>query len=298
MKQSLKNAAISVILILFLTVVNGLSFGGVLAEPSNPAQPTLGTAKSFAVLAGSTATNTGFTVVTGNLGVSPGLAVTNFPPGIVTGTSYSGGAVPLQAQNDVTTAYNDLAGRPCDTDLTGQDLGLQPPLTAGVYCFTSSAQLTDDLTLDAEGDPAAVFIFQIASTLTTASNARVLMINSGRDCNVFWQVGSSATLGTDTTFVGNILALANIALGTNANISGRALARTAAVNMDDNNISIVQCADPTSVGLITLGSNSPGINLISPWLLVLLSFLAIVTWRVVKRNRPSLSGVDKMPTLH
>ena len=290
MMQSLKYLAISVIFILFLAIVSGLSFAGVLAEPTNPALPTLGTAESFAVLAGSTATNTGNSIVTGNLGVSPGLAITGFPPGIVTGTAYAGGAVPQQAQVDVTTAYNDLAGRSCDTDLTGTDLG-GLTLTSGVYCFDTSAQLTGDLTLDAENNPDSVFIFQIGSTLTTASNSQVLMINSGRDCNVFWQVGSSGTLGTGTEFAGNILALTSITANSNANISGRVLAK-AAVTIDGNNISI--CEDPNSISLINLGTSSPGTNNNGPWLLILLSFLGIVTWRVL-RNRPP-SGEDPMPT--
>ena len=107
------------------------------------------------------------------------------------------------------TAYNDLAGQACDTNLTGQDLGGKT-LTPGVYCFNTSAQLTGDLVLDAQGNPAAVWIFQMGSTLTTASNASVVVINGGSSCNVFWQVGSSATLGTGTAFKGNILALASI----------------------------------------------------------------------------------------
>jgi hypothetical protein len=284
MKQSLRNAAISVILILFLTIVNGLSFADVLAEPSNPALPTLGTAKQFAVLAGSTATNTGDTVVTGNLGVSPGTAITGFPPGIVTGTKYSAGAPPLQAQSDVTTAYNDLASRSCDTNYTGTDLG-GLTLTPGVYCFNDEAQLTGDLTLDAGIDPDAVFIFQIGSTLTTASDATVSITGVGSNCNVFWQVGTSATLGTGTEFVGNILAMASITLNTNANVSGRALAK-AAVTMDDNDISILQCADPTSVGLSSFSSGSVmDIDNIGLWLLLVLSFLGITWW--VLRIRPS-----------
>jgi type VI secretion system secreted protein VgrG len=278
MKKLFTNGAIAVFFIIFLSLVNGLSYTGVLAEPNNPALPTLGTAKQFAVLGGSTVTNTGATVVTGNLGVSPGTAVTGFPPGNVTGAIHSVGAVPLTAQNDATTAYVDLAGRPCDTNLTGQDLGLQPALTAGVYCFDSEAQLTGDLVLDAEGDPAAVFIFQIVSKLTTASDATVSVINSGKDCNVFWQIGSSATLGTGTQFIGNILAYANIALNTDANLSGRALARTEAVNMDDNNISIVQCADPTAIGLSSFSGSSPAMVNISSWLILLLGFLGLTFW--------------------
>jgi hypothetical protein len=170
--------------------------------------PTLGTAGSFAVLAGSTVTNTGPSVISGNLGVSPGSAVTGFPPGmVVNGVINAGNAVAAQAQSDALVAYNSLAGQACDVNLTGQDLG-GLTLTPGVYCFSTSAFLTGTLTLNAQGDPNAVFIFQIGSTLITASNSSVVVINGGTGCNVFFQVGSSATLGTGTSFTGNILALA------------------------------------------------------------------------------------------
>jgi hypothetical protein len=201
------------------------------------AQPVLGTAQSFSVLGASTVTNTGPTLVTGDLGVSPGSAVTGFPPGIVTGGSiHAGDAVALQAQTDLTAAYTTAATTPCTADLTGQDLG-GLTLTPGVYCFNSSAQLTGTLTLDAQGNSGAVFLFKIGSSLTTASNSSVLLTNGGSSCNVTWQVGSSATLGTDTAFAGNILALTSITLTTGAQVSGRALARTGAVTLDTSNVS-------------------------------------------------------------
>lgn len=201
----------------------------------------LGTAGSFAVLAGSAVTNTGPTVVNGDLGVSPDSAVSGFPPGLVNGTIHAGDAAAAQAQSDLTIAYNDAAGRACDVDLTGQDLG-GLTLTSGVYCFSSSAQLTGTLTLDAEGDPNAVFIFQIGSTLTTASGSRVDLINGAQSCNVYWQVGSSATLGSNTTFAGNILALTSITLVTGATVDGRTLARNGAVTLDSNVITRATCA--------------------------------------------------------
>lgn len=180
------------------------------------AQELLGTAQSFAVLGGSAVTNTLATTVVGNLGVSPGSAVSGFPPGLVSGgVIHAADAVALQAQNDVTTAYNFLALQAVSSDLTGTDLG-GLTLVPGVYRFSSSAQLTGTLTLDAQGDANAQFIFQIGSTLTTASNSSVVVINGGQDCNVFWQVGSSATIGTGTAFVGNILALTSISLTTGA----------------------------------------------------------------------------------
>jgi uncharacterized repeat protein (TIGR01451 family) len=209
---------------------------------SGATAPSLGTAASFAVLGGATVTNTGPTVLTGNLGVSPGSAITGFPPGVVVppGTIHVADAVAAGAQSDNTTAYNSLAGQACNTSLTGQDLG-GLTLVAGVYCFSSSAQLTGTLTLDAQGNPAAVFIFQIGSTLTTASNSSVNIINGGSSCNVFWQIGSSATLGTTTSFMGNILALASITLNTGATLSGSALAQNGAVTLDDNSVSVAQC---------------------------------------------------------
>lgn len=209
------------------------------------AQIPLGTAQNFAILGGSTVTNTGPTVINGNLGVSPGSAVTGFPPGIVTGGAiHAADAVAAQAQSDLTTAYNTAAGTPCGVDLTGQNLG-GLVLTPGVYCFTASAALTGTLTLNFQGNPNAAFLFKIGSTLTTASASSVILINNaGATCppNVLWQVGSSATLGTGSSFVGNILALTSITLTTGANLTGRALARNGAVTLDTNNVSIGSCA--------------------------------------------------------
>jgi hypothetical protein len=227
------------------------------ARSSAVTAPTLGTAQSFAVLAGSTVTNTGPTVVTGNLGVHPGSAVTGFPPGQVIGTIDAADAVALQAQNADTTAYNVLAAQPCNFNQTGKDLG-GLTLVAGVYCFSSSAQLTGALTLDAQGDPNAVFIFQIASKLTTASNSSVLVTNGGGNCNVFWQVGSSATVGTGTHFVGSILALTSIALETGAELHGRALAQNGAVTLDDNVITVATCASSTDGGAGGGGTDGGG----------------------------------------
>lgn len=278
--QKTKYLTIFVIVTVFLVLTGSPGFVDAFELPLSGGSPSLGTAEGFAVLAGSTVTNTGPTLVTGDLGVWPGTAVTGFPPGIVNGTIYAGDAVAQQAQSDVTTAYNDLAGRACDVDLTGTDLG-GLTLTQGVYCFSDSAELTGQLTLDAEGSANALFIFQIDSTLTTASNSSVLMINGGNECNVFWQVGSSATLGTSTAFVGNILALESTTLNTDADVLGRTLAQNGAVTMDENTISIENCS-PTSVGLSSFGNNSPRTN-IGPWLLflfiVIISGMAWWLWR-------------------
>ncbi|MBC8135516.1 MAG: DUF3494 domain-containing protein [Fibrella sp.] len=200
-----------------------------------PEAITLGQAFSFGVLAGSTVTNTGPSVIFGNVGVSPGTEIGGFPPGtIIGGTTHSNDALAQQAQIDLGTAYDVIAGETPDLDLTGQDLG-GLTLQTGVYNFDTSAQLTGVLTLDAQGDPNARFDFQIGSTLTTASLSSVTVINGGSANNVFFQVGSSATLGTGTAFTGNILALTSITLTTGASISeGRALARNGAVTLDTN----------------------------------------------------------------
>jgi len=187
------------------------------------------------VLAGSTVTNTGSSVLTGDLGVWPGTAVTGFPPGMVTGgTINAGNAAAQTAESDLTTAYNTAMGLSRTGTLTGQNLGGMT-LTPGVYFFASSAQLTGALTLNNLGNPNAVFVFQIGSTLTTASASSVIFTNSLPDSNVYWQVGSSATLGTGTAFEGNILALSSITLTTGTTIGcGSALAINGAVTLDSN----------------------------------------------------------------
>lgn len=200
--------------------------------------PSLGTAQSFAVLGASAITNSGASVVTGDLGISPNNAssVTGFPPGTVIGTTHYADGVALGAQNDLTTAYNNLAGQACNATISA-DLG-GTTLTPGVYCSASSMGLTGTVTLDAQGDPNAVFIFKSGSTLTTANNAKVVMINGGQNCNVFWQVGSSATLGGGTTFAGNLLALTSITMVTGASTNGRVLARNGAVTLDGSAVSM------------------------------------------------------------
>jgi hypothetical protein len=224
-----------------------------LGSSSASGQDSLGSAQRFAVLGGSTVTNTGPTTVTGDLGVSPGSAVVGFPPGIVIGVIHAADAVALQAQVDATTAYNALAAMPCDVDLSGQDLG-GLTLVPGVYCFSSSAQLTGALTLDALGSDSSTFVFQIGSSLTTASSSSVTVINGGSSCNVFWQVGSSATLGTSTSFVGNVLASASITLTTSSNVSGRLLALNGAVTMDSNSITLCCTASWANYGAGSSGT--------------------------------------------
>ena len=203
--------------------------------------PSLGSAQSFAVLASSTVTNTGTTVITGDLGVSPGTSVTGFPPGtVLSGSIHSNDAATIAAQASNTAAYNALS-QPCSQDFSGQDLGGKI-LTPGVYCFSSSAQLTGVLTLNAQGNANAVFIFRIGSALTTASSSSVVFSNGGSACNVFWQVGSSATIGTSTSMTGNILAVASVTMTTGANLTGRALARNGAVTLDTNAVTVAACS--------------------------------------------------------
>jgi len=208
--------------------------------PHAYADSILQTAAAFAVMGGSAVTNTGPTTIDGNLGVFPGTAITGAGSIALTGTMDLGGAVAQQAQSDLKSAYNGLAAMPVTDVLTGQDLG-GLTLAPGVYEFNSSAQLTGIVTLDAQGNDNAGWMFLIGSTLTTASSSGVTFINLGSNPEdaLFWNVGSSATLGTGTAFAGNILASQSITLGTGATIDcGRALAQAGAVTMDSNTVSI------------------------------------------------------------
>ncbi len=226
------------------------------------AQPPvgLGTVAPFAVIAGSTVTNTGSSSISGDVGVSPGTSMTGFPPGQMTsGTQHAADAVALQAQADLTTAYNDAAGRTPVTTVTA-DLGGQT-LAPGVYNASSALGLTGTVTLDGQANANAVFILQAGSTLITAPNSTVSLINGAQACNVFWQVGSSATLGTDTTFAGTVMALSSATLQTGSTVNGRILARNGAVTLDDNTITDSACAlvTPTVTGVSpSSGSTSGG----------------------------------------
>jgi hypothetical protein len=204
-----------------------------------PAPVGLGTAGSFSVLGGETVTNTGPTTMFGDLGLSPGSSVTGAP--VVLGQTHVDDAVAIGAKNSLTTAYNDAAGRPTNgsagTELAGQTF------TAGVRNASTSLLLSSgSVILNAQGDPNAVFIFQIGTTLTTLANTTVQLENGAQACNVFWQVGSSATLGAGTRFVGTIMAHDTITAETAATIHGRLLAQTAAVNLDTNTITQSNCA--------------------------------------------------------
>ena len=221
---------------------------------------TLGTAGAFAVLGASTVTNTGATTLNGNLGVYPGTSITGLGTITLTGTVHATDGVASTAQADATIAYNAMASALSTSNLTGQDLGSVGTLNAGVYTFTSSAQLTGHLTLDFQGLSNRDIIFQIGSTLTTASGSSVSIINLGSNDNVYWQVGSSATLGTSTSFMGDIIALASVTMTTTAKDScGSVIALTAAVTLDTNTISNT-CAivDSSGTTIGTLGGTVTG----------------------------------------
>jgi hypothetical protein len=235
--RSLRVALLPIGLLMSLLIVGS-------AHAANPSVG-LGSAASFSVLAGSTVTNTGPTSMFGDLGLSPGSSVTGAPH--VLGATHVDDAVAIGAKQALTTAYNDAASRPTSgsagTDLAGQTF------TPGVRTASSSLLLSSgSVTLDAKGDPNAVFIFQIGSTLITGSNTSVSLINGAQACNVFWQVGSSATLGTGTRFVGTVMAAETITAGTAATVHGRLLASVAAVNLDTNTITTSNCASSVSGG--------------------------------------------------
>jgi hypothetical protein len=211
------------------------------AADATPTPVPLGTLSTFAVLGHSTVTNTGPSVIAGSVGLSPGTSVTGFPPGTVNnGTEHVTDAVAAQAQADLTTAYNAAAAEsstaPIVADLAGQTL------TAGTYTTASGIGLSGALTLNGGGNPNAIFVFQAGSTLTTGPASSVVLENGAQACNVFWQVGSSATLNTTTNFVGTIMASASISLDNGVTVDGRALASTGAVTLINDTFTIPTCA--------------------------------------------------------
>ena len=234
---------------------------GILAVPAAAqAQVDLATTEPFVVLGGASVTNTGPSVLNGDLGVSPGTSLVGFGlPAVVNGATHNNNAVAANAQDDLTTAYTVAAGQPVPPGniLTGTNLGNRT-LTAGAYRYSTSAQLTGALTLDAEGDPNAQFVFEIGSTLTTAGASSVRLINGASACNVFWQVGSSATLGTTTSFRGNVLALTSISLNNGASVIGRLLARNGSVTLINNVLSAPQCATTGTPGDADDGGGGDG----------------------------------------
>ncbi len=224
-----------------------IAIGAMGASTANATHVTrvgLGTTDGFAVLAGSGITNTGSSVINGDIGTFPTTTTTGFPPGTVNGTNRGGDAVTQGAKTDLVTAYDDAAGRTPVTTIPTELGG--STLTHGVYSSAAGTfGITGALTLDAQGDASAVWVFKMATTLTTANASSVVLIGGAQSCNVFWQVGSSATLGGSTSFRGNILALTSITLVTSATVDGRVLARNGAVTLDTNTITRATCAVAT-----------------------------------------------------
>lgn len=241
MKTSFRRTSVALSIGVALTLAISTLVIGQRADGAGPAPVGLGTAAAFAVLAGTPAvTNTGPTTVAGDLGISPAAAVTGFPPGVVNGTIHAADAVALQAKNDLVLAYSDAASRPA-TATHGSLGGLT--LVGGVYNAGGvTLGLTGTLTLDGQNDPNSVWIFQATSDLVTASSSAVSFINGAQPCNVFWQVTSSATLGSGSTFAGTILALTSITMGSTVSLNGRALARNGDVTLIDDTITRPTCA--------------------------------------------------------
>ena len=231
-------------LILFTAIITGCkkksdNVTPVAAPIQTTVQPpvSLASSENLAILAGSAISNTGGTIITGDIGLSPGSSVGGFPPGIVNGTVHINDSIAVQAKLDLTAAYNDIAGR-TSTDfvtLSGNIGGLT--LTPGLYKSTSSLAISyGDLTLDAKGNTNAIFIFQIASSLTTTSGRKVILTGGAKASNIYWQVGSSVTFGTTSDFKGNILAMQSITLNTGTKLNGRVFARAGAITMIGNTI--------------------------------------------------------------
>jgi hypothetical protein len=225
------------------------------ASPAGAAQVGLGTAESFAVLAGAGITNTGATTITGDVGTFPTTSETGFGSVTITGTNHAGDSVTQGANPDLVTAYNDAAGRQPETS-ANVELG-GTTLLAGNY-VSGTFGLTGTLTLDAQGNTDAQFVFKTESTLITAANSHVLLINGADPCRVVWQIGSSATFNTGTAFVGDVLALTDISALTSATFQGRLLARNGAVTLDTNTITRGDCLVPAGEGTTSTSVGSGG----------------------------------------
>jgi ice-binding like protein len=246
--------------------VSALVLGLVIGAPQAVAAEApvgLGTVGSYSVLGGQTVTNIGPSTLDGDLGVWPGTAITGFPPGVTAGATHAGDAVAGQAQSDLVVAYNDAAGRAPTANVAGDLVGRT--LVGGVYKSSGPLALGGTLTLDGQGTSGTVWIFQVASTLITASASNVNLINGAQACNVFWQVGSSATLGTNSKFVGTIMALTSITVTTGTVVAGRALARNGQVSLDDNTFTTPGCTPPpTTTPPTDETTTSPGTDTTTP----------------------------------
>ena len=245
------------VLAAFALGVTGMVLAGTSAHAAIVPTVPLATAADYAVLGGSTVTNTGNSVLNGSLGLSPGGSITGFPPGVVgpPGTIDVNNGVAMQAQADLTAAYLNAAGRPITATTTSDLANLH--LQAGVYAGPdrSALSLSGPLVLDGAGDLSSVFIFQTNSELITGSGSTVTLVNGAQECNVFWQVGSSATLGTGSVFSGNIMALTSISLNDSVTVRGRALARNGAVTLINDTFTRPTCT-PVSSGTTTTADPS------------------------------------------
>lgn len=251
---------------MYRTLAGIVSWTVMWSSSVNAGPVDIGSLSGFALFGGAAISDTGTSRVTGDVGISPGSAVSGFLPGAITGALHFNDGATLKALSDWDSAAAQLDALPCGTQLTGQDLGGMT-LSAGVYCFASSAQLTGTLTLAAGPDPAAQFVFKIGTALTTASNAAVVFSGNASGNRLFWQAGTSATLGTGTHFAGNILADASVGLDSGATlIDGRALARIGAVTLDDNRIAIPVAVpdavpEPAAWSLMTAGFGFAGMHI-------------------------------------
>ncbi|MDQ2933737.1 MAG: ice-binding family protein [Chloroflexota bacterium] len=266
MKRQVHGARLPLWAGIAVTLAIGLLAAAPIVDAKGPAPVGLGTAAPFAVLAGTPAvTNSGPTTITGDVGIHPAVAVTGFPPGTVNGTIHMADAVALQAKSDLVTAYNDAAGRTPVTVVAGGTLGGKT-LVAGVYKAGGVAlDLTGTLTLDGQNDPNSVWVFQATSSLITASSSSVKLINGASPCNVFWQVTSSATLGSGSTFVGTIMALTSITMASGVTVNGRALARNGDVTLINDKITnSCSAAAPASSG-VPNAAVSRGDEPVAPW---------------------------------
>ncbi len=298
MKTRVHGARLALLPGIAMTLAIGILAVAPMAYAAGPAPVGLGTAAPFAVLAGTPAvTNTGATTITGDLGISPASSVTGFPPGTVSGAIHKADAVALQAQTDLTTAYTDAAGRPV-TATHGTLGGLT--LVGGVYNAGGAVlDLTGTLTLDGRNDPRSVWVFQATSSLTTASSSTVKLINGASPCNVFWQITSSASLGSGSTFVGTIMAKTSITMANGVTVNGRALASTGDVTLINDTINNASaCSGSSAASPTPSNSGVPNASMgdappqggSPPWLLVLVavvvSCLALaLNYRAFKGHR-------------
>jgi len=230
---------------------------GVTASAAGPAPVNLGSADAFAILAGTPSiSNTGASSVNGDVGIHPAAAITGFPPGVINGAQHAADAIALQAKNSLTAAYNDAAARPVSSVVAAG--ALSGTLVGGVYNSGASIlSIAGTVTLDGQNDPTSVWIFQAQSSMVIASGSVVAFINGAQPCNVFWQVTSSASLGSTSTLSGTIMALDSITMANGVTLNGRALAQTGTVTLINDNISRVTCAAVSTTPVPTFGP-TPG----------------------------------------